>query len=152
MLLEDVKTVNDNNFFDLTNNKYLMVDICKPNYYDNYTPTKLYRTLLYQMKWIYPYYMTENGVNIIKQIELMNNNINDSEITFENNKITMPYNLTYSIYPRIMFNDEEQINIILMLRRPSIIRENQYQMTEDNLNLTGVNQIQELTDPINVMN
>jgi hypothetical protein len=65
---------------------------------------------------------------------------------------SMPYNLAYSLYPRIMFNDEEQVNIVLMLRLPSVIREEQYEMTLEDLNLINVDIIRELTDPINVMN
>ena len=119
MLLKDVKTVNNGNFFDLTNNMYIENTICKAKFYDNYTPYKLYRVLLYNMKWVYPYYTTENNINIIKQILIDKCILNENEFNLD----YMPYNLTYSLYPRIMFNDEEQVNIILMLRCPTIIND-----------------------------
>jgi len=46
-----------------------------------------------------------------------------SVINGKNNVDKMPYNLCYNIYPRMMFNDEEQYNVVLMLRRPSIVKE-----------------------------
>lgn len=152
MLLKDVKTVNNGNFFDLTNNMYIENTICKAKFYDNYTPYKLYRVLLYNMKWVYPYYTTENNINIIKQILIDKCILNENEFNLD----YMPYNLTYSLYPRIMFNDEEQVNIILMLRCPTIINDEpdniQQEMTVNDLNLLNVDIIQQLTDPINVMN
>lgn len=149
MLLKDIKTVNNSNFFDLTNNSEITANICKSKYYDDYTPYKLFRTLLYNMKWVYPYYQTdEYNINTIKQLPLSKCVINENMFTFD----SMPYNLAYSLYPRIMFNDEEQVNIVLMLRLPSVIREEQYEMTLEDLNLINVDIIRELTDPINVMN
>ena len=63
----------------------------------------------------------------------------------------MPYNLTYDIYPRIMFNDEEQIIIVLMLRCPSIIKEDQYELTNDDIYIPNVDIPGQITDPINVL-
>ena len=64
----------------------------------------------------------------------------------------MPYNLCYTIYPRIMFNDEEQTNIILMLRKPTVMDENKDLMDVSDLCIPNVDNIQELENPINVMN
>jgi len=114
MLLEDVKNINSQYIFE--KNTYLTNNINKPDKSDQYTPDKFFRTLLYQAKWCYPYYTTNNGLNLIKQIPLA-----DNVITNNIKPTEMPYNLTYKIYPRVLFNDEEQVNIILMLRRPSII-------------------------------
>ena len=150
MLLENVKTINNNLFFDLTSNEYIEAELCKSSKYDEYTPSLYFRTLLYQMKWSYPKYSTKDGINIINTLPLVENPI---ESTNPDNK-NMPYNLTYSIYPRVMFNDEEQINLVLMLRLPSIINEEQYEMQEENLNLIlGENEmILDLQEPLNVMN
>ena len=155
MLLEDVKNINSQYIFE--KNTYLTNNINKPDKSDQYTPDKFFRTLLYQAKWCYPYYTTNNGLNLIKQIPLA-----DNVITNNIKPTEMPYNLTYKIYPRVLFNDEEQVNIILMLRRPSIITDGepsgntytdpQYELTKEDLKYKETNIIQELTDPINVMN
>jgi len=96
------------------------------------------------MKWIYPYYYSEDGLNYIKQLPLVENNseVNESE---------MPYNIAYSIYPRILFNDEEQIIIVLMLRRPSIVEEEQYELNPDDIYIPDTDTPGQLTDPINVL-
>ena len=108
------------------------------------------------MKWIYPKYDTIDGFNIIYQLPFCENIIDNQ--TIPNDK--MPYNLTYSIYPRIMFNDEEQINMVLMLRLPSVIEDynidgddkSQYQLEIKDLCFNNIDIIKELTDPLNVMN
>ena len=156
MLLETVKTINNNYFFDLISNEYIESELCKPSKTDEYTPDLFFRTLLYQMKWIYPKYDTIDGFNIIYQLPFCENIIDNQ--TIPNDK--MPYNLTYSIYPRIMFNDEEQINMVLMLRLPSVIEDynidgddkSQYQLEIKDLCFNNIDIIKELTDPLNVMN
>ena len=149
MLLESVKTVNDNLFFDQTNNEYIESTLSKTSKVDNYTPELYFRTLLYQMKWCYPKYGTnDDGYNIITQLPLVENKIKLNEYIPND---MMPYNLTYSIYPRLMFNDEEQINLVLMLRLPSIINENQYEMTVKDLNLNNIETIKNIENPLKVM-
>ena len=150
MLLENVKTVNDNLFFDLSSNEYIESNLSKTSKVDNYTPELYFRTLLYQMKWCYPKYGTnDDGYNIITQLPLIENKIKyDEKIPND----MMPYNLTYSIYPRLMFNDEEQINMVLMLRMPSIIQEKQYEMTVKDLNLNDIEHMQNIENPLKVMN
>ncbi|MBO6271763.1 hypothetical protein J6O48_03165 [bacterium] len=64
----------------------------------------------------------------------------------------IPYNLTYSLYPRIMFNDEEQVNIIMMLRCPTIEEENKYQLENNDILLNKNIVIENLENPINVLN
>ena len=156
MLLENVKTINNNYFFDLISNEHIESELCKPIKTDEYTPDLFFRTLLYQMKWIYPKYDSKDGFNVIHQLPLIENIIDNQPIPSDK----MLYNLTYSIYPRIMFNDEEQINMVLMLRLPSIIEDyningdnkSQYQLEIKDLCFNNIEQIKELTDPINVMN
>lgn len=139
--LNDVKTQNELQFFDLGKNKVKTYKVNKPNKIDSYTPSLLFRSLLYQLSWCYPYYTTNNG----KEKDNTNNNTKypiqnkqyikqldfdiASVINGKNNEDKMPYNLCYNIYPRMMFNDEEQYNVVLMLRRPSIVKEGQYQLT-----------------------
>ena len=150
MLLENVKIINNSLFFDMVNVEYIESELSKTSKVDEYTPEIYFRTLLYQMKWCYPKYGTdENGYNIINQIPLIKNKININEQIPENE---MPYNLTYSIYPRIMFNDEEQINMVLMLRLPTIIKENQYEMTVKDLNYKEVEHINNINNPLKVLN
>jgi len=152
MLLNNVKEINNRLFFDLISNEYIESLVGKPEKTDEYTPDILYRTLLYQMKWIYPYYTSENGLNIIKQIKFSENKINEDISEEENIPDEMPYNLTYSIYPRIMFNDEEQINMVLMLRLPSVIEEEQYEMKPKDVNINNIDMIQSLDSSLNVFN
>jgi hypothetical protein len=101
------------------------------------------------MKWIYPLYYSADGINLVKEFELCDN------VKRVGNDIAVskiPYNLLYSIYPRVMFNDEEQEPLILMLRRPSIINENQYEMTTEDLQIDGVDEVGSVTSPLNVLN
>mgnify|MGYP004581928553 FL=1 len=91
----------------------------------------MFNQLLYQLSWCYPYYTTNNeevksskSKQYIKQLNF------DNAVTLENGVLDinkMPYNLCYNIYPRMMFNDEEQYNVVLMLRRPSVKKEGQYE-------------------------
>ena len=144
MSLSDVKQLNNRYFFDTDVVQHYTQPINQPAVNNPYTPSSLFRSLLYQMKWIYPYYYSEDGLNYIKQLPLVENNseVNESE---------MPYNIAYSIYPRILFNDEEQIIIVLMLRRPSIVEEEQYELNPDDIYIPDTDTPGQLTDPINVL-
>ena len=143
--LDDLKVVSNEYIFD-KNKLYYSKDINKPIKEDIYTPITLFRTLLYNLKWVYPKYYSQNGVNLIQEYNIVNkklDNCNDYEI---------PYNLTYSLYPRIMFNDEEQVNIIMMLRCPTIEEENKYQLENNDILLNKNIVIENLENPINVLN
>lgn len=145
MSLSDTKQLNNQYFFDTDIHESYVSTINKPDKNNAYTPVKLFRNLLYQMEWVYPRYYSENGINLIERHilkECTNPNNNDRK---------MPYNLAYSIYPRMLFNDEEQINVITMLRRPSIVKENQYKLTLDDIYIPDLSQIKDLTSPINVL-
>ena len=65
----------------------------------------------------------------------------------------MPYNLCYNIYPRMMFNDEEQYNVVLMLRRPSVINEGQYEFKlkdiQKKFNISQIQSINKYLYPLN---
>lgn len=132
--LADLKTVMDQNIFE--NNIY--TETVKNNSTDNYTPEKLFASLLKQVKWTYPKYVTENGLSLIYPLEVTNGVIENTELSDS----SMPYNLMYSIYPRILFNDETQMNIVLMLRKPTVKNETDVQLTDNN----------ELIPPLNVLN
>lgn len=148
--LKDVRQQNELQFFDLGQNKVKTYDINKPDKRDPYTPSVLFNQLLYQASWCYPYYTTNNeekkdtsnstNKQYIKQLEF------DNAVTLKNGVLNvnkMPYNLCYNIYPRMMFNDEEQYNVVLMLRRPSINQEGQYEFnSEQSQNKFNISQIQ----------
>lgn len=136
--LSEIKTQNELQFFDLGKNKVKTYQVNKPDKKDSYTPSILFNQLLYQLSWCYPYYTTkkddsENNINnkqYIKQMDF------DNAITLENGVIDinkMPYNLCYNLYPRMMFNDEEQYNVVLMLRKPSVKKEGQYEFTKNDI-------------------
>ncbi len=138
--LNEIKTQNELQFFDLGKNKVKTYNVNKPDKTDSYTPSLLFRSLLYQLSWCYPYYTTNNGkekdnINNTKYPVQNKQYIKQLDFDFasvingKNNVDKMPYNLCYNIYPRMMFNDEEQYNVVLMLRRPSIVKEGQYKLT-----------------------
>lgn len=146
MSLSDIKDLNNSYFFNTDDFDAYITNINKPEKINAYMPDILFRSLLYQMEWVYPRYYTDPNVklNLIKRFILSNA---DEQVS-EN---TMPYNLTYTIYPRALYNDEEQANIILMLRRPSIVKENQYKLGTNDVYIPGVEELQDLVNPINVM-
>ena len=151
MSLSDIKTVNND---VLTEYDVLQIQSCeKPDKTDDYVPSVLFRSLLYNMKWTYPKYYSEQGLNLINMLPF-----SEASITGSNPEDTvMPYNLCYTIYPRIMFNDEEQTNIILMLRKPTVVNDTEVNgkpknsLEAEDLCLPNVTSIKELTNPINVM-
>ena len=130
--LEDLKLTMDKNTLD---NNIFTTDINHPQHYDNYTPDKMYYALNHIIKWAYPKYHTYDNISYIESLDIstavMSNTTDIKEIEM------MPYNLMYSIYPRVLYNDEEQSNIILMLRKPSVTEENTY--TKGIYNVTKLN-------------
>ena len=46
----------------------------------------------------------------------------------ENNDMKVPHNIMYSIYPRCAYDTDNDMPIIFMLRSPSVVEENNYQM------------------------
>lgn len=157
MSLTDVKQQNELQFFDLGRNKVKTYDINRPDKRDAYTPPILFNQLLYQLSWCYPYYTTNNeevksskSKQYIKQLDF------DNAVTLENGVLDvnkMPYNLCYNIYPRMMFNDEEQYNVVLMLRRPSIKTEGQYEFKSKDIqqkfNIGQIQSINKYLYPLN---
>ena len=167
MSLKDVRQQNELQFFDLGRNKVKTYDINKPDKRDAYTPPILFNQLLYQLSWCYPYYTTNNeevqstkskqdevqsqkSKQYIKQLDF------DNAVTLENGVLDvnkMPYNLCYNIYPRMMFNDEEQYNVVLMLRRPSVIKEGQYELDssiiQQKFNISQIQSINKYLYPLN---
>lgn len=153
MTLEDIKNINNKYIFGDVDKLYFLDDICNADKVDEYTPSILFRSLLYQMKWVYPYYYTDSdNMLLIKEIPFGNARLIEGEEPSELlNKDTIPYNLCYNIYPRCIYNDEEQYNVILMLRRPSIVEENNYELN-NKLCCLPTDEIKSLSNPINVMN
>lgn len=167
MSLKEIKQQNELQFFDLERNKVKTYDINKPDKRDAYTPPILFNQLLYQLSWCYPYYTTNNEEvqstkskqdevqsqkykQYIKQLDF------DNAVTLENGVLDankMPYNLCYNIYPRMMFNDEEQYNVVLMLRRPSIKNEGQYELDSSfiqyKFNISQIQSINKYLYPLN---
>lgn len=167
MSLKEIKQQNELQFFDLERNKVKTYDINKPDKRDAYTPPILFNQLLYQASWCYPYYTTNNEEvqstkskqdevqsqkykQYIKQLDF------DNAVTLENGVLDankMPYNLCYNIYPRMMFNDEEQYNVVLMLRRPSIKNEGQYELDSSfiqyKFNISQIQSINKYLYPLN---
>ena len=167
MSLKDVRQQNELQFFDLGRNKVKTYDINKPDKRDAYTPPILFNQLLYQLSWCYPYYTTNNeevqstkskqdevqsqkSKQYIKQLDF------DNAVTLENGVLDvnkMPYNLCYNIYPRMMFNDEEQYNVVLMLRRPSVIKEGKYELDssiiQQKFNISQIQSINKYLYPLN---
>lgn len=167
MSLKEIKQQNELQFFDLERNKVKTYDINKPDKRDAYTPPILFNQLLYQLSWCYPYYTTNNEeVQSIKskQDEVQSQKYKqyikqldfDNAVTLENGVLDankMPYNLCYNIYPRMMFNDEEQYNVVLMLRRPSIKNEGQYELDSSfiqyKFNISQIQSINKYLYPLN---
>lgn len=157
MSLKEIKQQNELQFFDLGRNKVKTYDINRPDKRDAYTPPILFNQLLYQLSWCYPYYTTNNeevqnskSKQYIKQLDF------DNAVTLENGVLDvnkMPYNLCYNIYPRMMFNDEEQYNVVLMLRRPSVINEGQYEFKLEDIqkkfNISQIQSINKYLYPLN---
>lgn len=157
MSLKEIKKQNELQFFDLGLNKVKTYDINRPDKRDAYTPPVLFNQLLYQASWCYPYYTTNNeevqnskSKQYIKQLDF------DNAVTLENGVLDankMPYNLCYNIYPRMMFNDEEQYNVVLMLRRPSVKKEGQYEFKSKDIqqkfNISQIQSINKFLYPLN---
>lgn len=157
MSLKEIKKQNELQFFDLGLNKVKTYDINRPDKRDAYTPPVLFNQLLYQASWCYPYYTTNNeevqnskSKQYIKQLDF------DNAVTLENGVLDankMPYNLCYNIYPRMMFNDEDQYNVVLMLRRPSVKKEGQYEFKSKDIqqkfNISQIQSINKYLYPLN---
>lgn len=155
--LKEIKQQNELQFFDLGRNKVKTYDINRPDKRDAYTPPILFNQLLYQLSWCYPYYTTNNeevksskSKQYIKQLDF------DNAVILENGVLDvnkMPYNLCYNIYPRMMFNDEEQYNVVLMLRRPSVKKEGQYEFKSKDIqqkfNISQIQSINKFLYPLN---
>ena len=156
--LKDVRQQNELQFFDLGRNKIKTYDINKPDKQDAYTPPILFNQLLYQLSWCYPYYTTNKEVQSQKSKQYIKQLDFDYAVTLDTTLDSlpdskMPYNLCYNIYPRMMFNDEEQYNVVLMLRRPSIKKEGQYELDssviQQKFNISQIQSINKYLYPLN---
>ena len=90
-----------------------------------------FRTLLYQLKWQYPKYYTDDEQQ--EKVDAFDIVDNGTYITASNNEYMIPYNITHSIYPRCAYDDEHDTAIVFMLRCPSIVKENQYKLESSDI-------------------
>lgn len=148
MSLNDIKLVNEEEF--ISNDNYFETNCNMPAKMDNYTPNILFRSLLYDLQWVYPKYYSSEGINYIKRLHIKEASLYSSEN--EPDSDIMPYNLCYTLTPRILYNDEEQTNIVLMLRKPTVVNETKESLDVSDVCLQGVSSIETLNDIINVMN
>lgn len=109
-------------------------------------PNKNYwfRTLLYNIKWQYPKYYNDDSDQTykIKAFDIVSggsyfygvvNRQSGSEMP-----LMIPYNIMYSLYPRCAYNDEDDVAIVFMLRCPSVVKENQYEMNYSDLLIPNI--------------
>lgn len=104
-----------------------------------------FRQLVYQVKWQYPKYYTDDDQNEkVDAYDIVDNGeylqtMNSSTLgksTDEKLKYELPYNIMYSLYPRCAYDDETDTTIVFMLRCPSVVRENQYNMVSSDVKFT----------------
>ena len=95
---------------------------------------KYFRSFLYDINWIYPKYTNDSKVTpyrlvsgfdyLMKISEQLQSEYPDkwSKLNGSVDEITnmIPYNLLYTVYPRVAYNDEKDTLNCLMLRRPTI--------------------------------
>ena len=109
---------------------------------------KWYRTLLYQAKWQYPkYYMNERQEEKIAPYDI----VDVGKFIRHKSKNIIPYNLTYSLYPRCAYIDERDVAVVFMLRCPSIVKENNYEMEKRDLMFGPVSGYPQLSGDFNVL-
>lgn len=123
--LENLKSYNENTIeFPYERNISVPADSSK------FTPKLGYwfRTLLYQIKWQYPrYYTDENQKEKVDALDIVSNGaFRAMNRNYVEKRYEVPHNVTYSIYPRCAYDDEHDTAIIFMLRCPSIVNENKY--------------------------
>lgn len=65
----------------------------------------------------------------------------------------IPYTACYDVYPRIAYNSKASEFNVLMLRKPSVVKENQYEFTTDDLkiSLASGQSIQHCTTPFSIL-
>ena len=89
-----------------------------------------FRTLLYQCQWQYPKHYTDN-VTSVRYVN-MYDIVTPGEYQ-KDSRMKIPYNIAYSLYPRCAYDTDNDMAIVFMLRCPSVVKENQYKMTKDDL-------------------
>jgi hypothetical protein len=132
--LETTKKYNEYMFFESPYNEDISY------LYNKKAPDKgkWFRTLLYDISWKYPRYLMNTTTNtehidaydIVSGGEYMNTW--DNILKKKTSKYKLPYNIMYSIYPRCAYDYETDTNIVFMLRCPSVVSENKYEMEQSN--------------------
>ena len=93
-----------------------------------------FRTLLYQLKWQYPkYYTDEQQKEKVDAFDIVDNGKILKELSRTTQEYIIPYNVTHSIYPRCAYDDEHDTAIVFMLRCPSIVNENKYKLESSDI-------------------
>ena len=126
----------------------LYMSMAEPATPNGYMPENgaWHRSILYQLRWQYPKHYTDNRTqndyidtyNIVPAGKFFYDTRLESRKTTHGKEI--PYNLTYSIYPRCAYDYETDNTIIFMLRCPSIIEENHYEMGAGDVYCSTVSQ------------
>ena len=89
-----------------------------------------FRTLLYQCQWQYPKHYTDDvtSVRYVRMYDL----VTPGEYR-DDDRLKIPYNIAYSLYPRCAYDTDNDMPIIFMLRCPSVVTENKYRMVKEDL-------------------
>lgn len=127
--LSDTKLYNEEYVFDAPYSQNMLI----PAKSSAMVPSagKWFRNLLYQIVWKYPkhYIDVSDSMEKICSYEIVDGyEISKSSARQSGVIDSIPYNLTYSIYPRCLYDDEHNTAVVMMLRRPSVCKENKYKM------------------------
>lgn len=102
-----------------------------------------FRQLLYQLKWQYPRYYTDDNQNekidaydIVDGGTYLQTYNKDGKLP--EYKYKLPHNIMYSIYPRCAYDDETDTTIVFMLRCPSVDSENKYKLESSDVKFTHI--------------
>lgn len=161
--LKETKSLNDVYIFDS-----VAYDRIYGSAATKYEPEvyKYFRSFLYNINWIYPKY-TNSEVTpyrlvssydyLVKLDSSINQTKYDKLVNGDDNiKKMVPYNLLYTVYPRVAYNDEKDTLNCIMLRRPTIGTDSDinsfdkcYKLNKRYFNLTK-DEIKHLTVPYTV--
>ena len=86
---------------------------------------KWYQSLLWIAAWQWPKYYTDSSSHtpLIDAYDIV-----PSGWYLNNSSMRVPYDMTYSIYPRCAYDYERNNVVVFMLRCPSVLDENNYEM------------------------
>lgn len=128
--LNNTSILNNKIISQISNNSY------------EYLPddNNFFRTLLYDLKWQYPLFISNKEFNSYNIVSAYDKLINNTENSIQSN-------ILFSVYPRILQNTNYNCINILMLRCPSIEKENNLKLNIHYFDLIDGQKIQELNNP-----